>query len=327
MPDATSNSTADTPAGGPTVPAPEVARGGARRGAPGRVVVVLGATSGIGLAAARGFAQLGDRLVLNARSADSLESAAQSCTRLGAAQVDTVAGDIADKAQVGKVVSRTLELHGRIDVLVLSAATMAYGTVEAVPDDVFESVVRTAVFGTLHVAQAVLPVFRRQHAGVLIVVNSLLGSITVPTMGAYATSKWGQRGLVRTLQEEVRDERGIKVCLVSPGSINTPIYYQAANFVGRDARPPWPVRAPEKVGEVIVKLADRPQLNVSVPIGPFNPLIISGYRLFPFVYDRIVGRLFRLASLRGRRDTTSGNVPAPQPQLERMHGRWPEPPA
>ena len=56
-------------------------------------------------------------------------------------------------------------------------------------------------------------------------VNSLLGSVTVPQMGAYATAKWAQRGLLRTLQQETRDEPGLHVCIVSPGSINTPIYY------------------------------------------------------------------------------------------------------
>jgi short-subunit dehydrogenase len=145
-------------------------------------------------------------------------------------------------------------------------------------------------------------------------------------MVAYATSKWGQRAVVRTLQQEVRRDKGVHVCLVSPGSINTPIYYQAANYVGRRARPPWPVRKPEKVGEVIFRLAERPRLNVSVPIGPFNPVIISGFRLLPFVYDRIVGPAFRVASL-GKRDVapTTGNVEAPTPAGERMHGHWPDP--
>ena len=108
------------------------------------------------------------------------------------------------------------------------------------PADLFEGVVDTAIHGTARLARAVLPVFRRQRRGVFVVVNSLLGSITVPNMGAYATSKWGQRAVARTLQQELRGERGVHVCIVSPGRINTPIYYQAANHTGRDARPPGP---------------------------------------------------------------------------------------
>ena len=290
-----------------------------------RVVLVIGATSGIGLAAARAFAAQGDALILAARSDQTLREAAAACRSLGAAQVQTVVADVTQQDDVDRAVTAARNAHGRLDVVVLTAATMAYGTIETLPPEVFEPVVRTAVFGAANVARAVLPVFRRQRAGTLIVVNSLLGSITVPRMGAYSTSKWGQRALVRTLQQELRGERNINVCLVSPGSINTPIYYQAANYLGRTARPPWPVRSPEKVADVIVKLADRPQDNVSVPVGPFNPLIITGFRLFPFFYDRIVGAAFRLAATTREQSTpTTGNVEAPQPQLERMHGRWPD---
>lgn len=293
----------------------------------GRVVLIFGATSGIGLAAAARFAQAGDRLVLAARSDETLEDAATTCHREGARAVDTIAVDIVDRVGVDAAVDRTVERHGRLDIVVVSASVMAYGTVESVPPEVFEDVVRVAVFGTANIARAVLPVFRKQGGGTLIVVNSLLGSIAVPNMVAYATSKWGQRALVRTLQQEVRRDKGVRVCLISPGSINTPIYYQAANYVGRRPRPPWPVTKPEKVGENVFRLAERPKQNVSVPVGPFNPVIISGFRLFPFVYDRVVGPVFRVASL-GRRDVppTTGNVEAPSPAGERMHGHWPDPP-
>jgi short-subunit dehydrogenase len=157
------------------------------------------------------------------------------------------------------------------------------------------------------------------------VINSLLGSVTVPRMGAYATAKWGQRALARTLQQEARDTPGVHVALVSPGAINTPIYYQAANYIGREVRPPWPVRSPEKVAEVVERIIDRPTQHVSVPIGALNPLIITGFRLLPYVYDRIVGPLFRLASVTGRTAGPSpGNVDRPYPDLERVHGRWPD---
>jgi NAD(P)-dependent dehydrogenase (short-subunit alcohol dehydrogenase family) len=202
---------------------------------------------------------------------------------------------------------------------------MAYGSVEDVPADVFQRVVDVAVTGTANVARATLRVFRRQGRGTLIVLNSLLGSVTVPRMGAYATAKWGQRAIVRTLQQELRPERGIAVCLVSPGSVNTPIYYQAANYLGRRLRPPRPVRAPDKVGLVIAHLADRPRQHVSVPVGVTNPVLISGFRLVPFAYDRLVGAAFRLLSVtRERADCGAGNVERPRPALERRHGHWPD---
>ncbi|MET1071935.1 MAG: SDR family NAD(P)-dependent oxidoreductase [Umezawaea sp.] len=292
----------------------------------GRVVVVVGASSGIGLAAAIGFAARGDDLVLVSRSADALKTAEVACRSAGTGGVDTAVEDIRDPAAADRIVARTLELHGRVDVVVHTATVMGYGTVEAMPADVFTAVVDTAVHGTVHLSRAVLPVMRRQHAGTFIGVNSLLGSVTVPQMGAYAASKWGQRAVLRTLQQETRDEPGVHVCIVSPGSINTPIYYQAANYTDRTARPPWPVLSPERAGAAIVRLADRPRRHVSVPVGPGNPLIIAGFRLLPLVYDRIVGPLFRLAALtRVTSGRTSGNVHRPVPEQERVHGNWPKP--
>ncbi|GLZ40564.1 SDR family NAD(P)-dependent oxidoreductase [Actinokineospora sp. NBRC 105648] len=292
----------------------------------GRVVVVVGASSGIGLAAATAFAARGDDLVLVSRSAEALDTAAATCRGAGAGDVDAIADDIGDPSAAGRIITRTLDRRGRVDVLVHTATVMGYGTVEAIPADVFTSVVDNAVHGTVHLAQAVLPVMRRQHAGVFIGVNSLLGSVTVPQMGAYAAAKWGQRAILRTLQQETRGERGVHVCIVSPGSINTPIYYQAANYTGHPTRPPWPVLTPERVGAAIARLADRPRKHVSVPVGPGNPVIITGFRLLPLLYDRLVGPLFRLGALtRGRAEPTPGNVNKPVPAQERVHGHWPDP--
>ncbi|MCG8927309.1 SDR family oxidoreductase [Lentzea sp. CC55] len=290
----------------------------------GRVVLVVGASSGIGLAAAVAFSARGDAVVLVSRSGEALDAAEKACRAAGNAAVDVVVDDIGDPGGAGRIVGKTIDRHGRIDVVVHSATVMGYGTAEGMPPEVFTSVVDTAVHGTLHLAQAVLPVLRRQHGGVFIGVNSLLGSITVPQMGAYSTAKWGQRALLRTLQQETRDEPGVHVCIVSPGSINTPIYDQAANYTGRAARPPVPVLSPERVAAAIVRLADRPQRNVSVPVGPANPLIIAGFRFLPRVYDLLVGPLFRLAALTGKTvSATQGNVFRPHPAVEGAQGRWP----
>ena len=290
----------------------------------GRVALVVGASSGIGLASATAFALRGDAVVLVSRSGEALDAAEKACRAAGAGVVDVVVDDIADPGGAGRVVARTLDLHGRIDVVVHSATVMGYGTVEAMPAEVFDAVVDTAIHGTLHLAQAVVPVLRRQRAGVFIGVNSLLGSITVPQMGAYSTAKWGQRAILRTLQQETRDERGVHVCIVSPGSVNTPVYDQAANYTGRATRPPIPVLSPDRVAAAIVRLADRPRRHVSVPVGPANPLIISAFRCLPSLYDRLVGPLFRLAALtRKTVPPTPGNVFEPAAAGERAYGRWP----
>jgi NAD(P)-dependent dehydrogenase (short-subunit alcohol dehydrogenase family) len=289
-----------------------------------RVILIVGASSGIGRASALRLAERGDHLVLASRSETALQSTAEACRAAGSESVDVFTVDVTQRDEVDKLVLQALDRHGRIDVVVHNATVMGYGRVEDMPAEVFTRVVDTAVHGTLYLAQAVLPVLRRQHAGVFIGVNSLLGSVTVPQMGAYATSKWGQLALLRTLQQETRDDPGVHVCIVSPGSINTPIYYQAANFTGREVRPPWPVLSPERVAATISALTDRPRQHVSVPVGPTNPVIVTGFRLLPVVYDRLVGPLFRLAATTRRAlAPTDGNVHQAQPAQEGTHGHWP----
>lgn len=291
-----------------------------------RAVLVVGASSGIGLAAALEFSSRGDRLTLVSRSEEALAAARERCLAAGAPAVITVAADVLRPDEMQRAVDEAVSAHGHLDVIVHTAAVMGYGRLEDLPPDVFRTIVDTAVMGTLHLARAALPVLRRQEHGTMIFVNSLLGSVTVPGMGAYATSKWGQRAVIRTLQQELRSVRGVEVCMVSPGSINTPIYYLAANYLGRPARPPVPVLQPERAGRVIAGLAQRPRAHVSVPVGPVNPLIIFGYRFLPYLYDLMVSPLFRIGALaRGRRDAGEGTVFRPDPAKERLRGRWPEP--
>jgi NAD(P)-dependent dehydrogenase (short-subunit alcohol dehydrogenase family) len=289
-----------------------------------RNVLIVGGSSGIGLATALRMGAAGDRLTLVARDEGALAVAESSCRAAGATDVTTIAADMSLEGEVERVVAAAAEKND-LDVVVHTATVMAYGTLEEMPTDIFLTVVDTAVRGTLFLARAVLPRMRRQGHGTVIIVNSLLGSVTVPTMGAYSTAKWGQRAVARTMQQELQGEKNIHVCIVSPGSTNTPIYYQAANYLDKQARPPIPVLQPERVAKAIAGLADKPRKHVSIPVGPPNPVIITGYRLLPYVYDRIVGPLFRIGALtRKDQGPTDGNVRAPNRDGERVAGHWPD---
>jgi short-subunit dehydrogenase len=288
-------------------------------------VVVTGASSGIGLSTARAFAARGARLVLASRSADQLAVVAAQCLADGAAVAEVVVTDVADERSAQNLIDTAVATHGRVDVVVHSATVMAYGSIEELPTEIFTAVVDTAIEGTFFVARATLSAFRSQRRGHLVVVNSLLGAIAAPQMGAYVVGKWGQAGLLRVLQLETRDEPQILVSSVSPGGVNTPIYSQAANVTGRSARPPLPVDSPEKVAQAILSCVDRRRARVSV--GPANPMIVAGFRLLPRVYDALVTPLLHLASLTKRppSEPSTGNVLRPLPAGEAEHGRWPGP--
>lgn len=209
----------------------------------------------------------------------------------------------------------------RLDTVVLTAATMAYGKIEELDPEIFQRVTRIAIEGTFAVARESLTIFRRQRAGTLIVVNSVVGSIAAPQLGAYVTAKWGQAGLLRTLQLEMLGEPDIHVCTISPGGVNTPIYRQAANITGRSPKPPLPVDQPEKVAEVILHCMEQPRNRISV--GLANHFMRFGFQAVPWLYDRMVGPLLQLLSLTGEpTQPSTGNVLEPNPEGEAVSGPW-----
>jgi NAD(P)-dependent dehydrogenase (short-subunit alcohol dehydrogenase family) len=282
-----------------------------------RVVVLTGASSGIGRAAALAFAARGDRLVLAARGHLDLATVAAEC---GGSPL-VVPTDVSRAPEVERLAEAAIEQFGRIDVWVNTAAVMAYGRFEDVPAEVFDQVVTTGLLGSANVARTALRRFRAQEQGTLILCGSLLGHITAPYMSGYVTSKWGLRGLIRTLRQETRDTPGINVCGVSTGSVDTPIYTSAANYAGFVGRPPPPVDSAERVAGVIVKLAGRPRADVSV--GAANRLIEFGFNALPPVYDALVGPLMRRGGLsRAAVAPQTGNVFGPERRIEGGPGRW-----
>jgi NAD(P)-dependent dehydrogenase (short-subunit alcohol dehydrogenase family) len=284
-------------------------------------VLITGASSGIGRATGLELAGRGAQLVLVSRGRGSLEEAAAEMRAAGAKEVVVHAADVTDEDQVRAAVTIATSRFGRLDAVIHSAQVMAYGTVEQVPREIFETVVDTALHGTANVARVVLPVFREQHGGHLAVVNSLLGNITAPYMGSYVAAKWGQLGLVRTLQLETRDEPGISISIVQPGGVNTPIYSQAASWVGSTGRPPPPVYSPFRVARSVLSTLDRPRRVVQS--GLFNPVITAGFRLVPGIYDVLVGPLLKqLAISSDDVPPTTGNVLESKPEGNATEGRW-----
>ncbi len=286
-----------------------------------RVVLVTGASSGIGRACALRFAGQGDRLVLLSRSAGTLAEVQRECQAAGASDVSVAVADVGSQEQVEAAVAAAVTAFGGIDVCVHAAAVAAYGRLEDIPADVFDRVVDTNVKGSAHVARAVLRHFRRRERGTLILLGSVLGRISAPFISPYGVSKWAVRGLARTLKLEAQDLPDVHVCEVWPGGVNTPVYQQSANYAGRAGRPPPPVVSPERVAATVEAVARRPRPRTGV--GAANPLMILGFTALPRVYDALVVPLMsRLGLSRTAIEPQPGNVFAPQPRLERTRGPW-----
>lgn len=172
------------------------------------VVIVTGASSGIGRATSVLLSKHGMRVVMASRSHAALVEAQGECAPDMTLVVPT---DVSDVHQVDALFGAAIEGFGRVDAVVHSAAVLAYGRFEDVPVEVFDRALQVTVTGTANVARASLRLFASHGGGRLVVVGSLLGKIATPYMSSYVTAKWAVHGLVRSLQIEARQTPGVEV--------------------------------------------------------------------------------------------------------------------
>ncbi|MBY0430230.1 MAG: SDR family oxidoreductase, partial [Rhodospirillales bacterium] len=282
------------------------------------VVVITGASSGIGRATAQAFAAQGATVVLAARNGEALREVRRECNSRGGRAL-MVPTDVCGEAQVRALAETTLRNFGRIDVWVNNAAVSLFGRIEDVPSEDYEKVLRTNVFGYVYGARAVIPVFREQGSGVLINVSSVVGSVGQPFTSAYVTSKWAIRGLGESLRMELQDAPGIHVCTVMPGTIDTPLFQHAANFSGRAVKAMEPVYPPEAVANTILSLADSPKREVFV--GNAARAIAAGHGLSAGMMEKIMARRTDRKHFQERiAAPTHGNLF--QPMKDSMRGGW-----
>lgn len=223
----------------------------------GAVVVITGASSGLGRATAHGFAERGARLVLAAREPHPLQEVAGECDRLGGFAITRTA-DVGEPRDLIELAREAVERLGGIDVWINNAGTGAVGDFLDTPLPAHEQVVRTNLMGALYGAYAALPVFESQGHGTLINVNSVGAWSAAPYAAAYGASKAGLLGLTRALRAEYSDWRDIHVCGIYPTFLDTPGLFHGANYTGRALGIPPGSWDADRIAERIVALAERP---------------------------------------------------------------------
>jgi short-subunit dehydrogenase len=283
-------------------------RRGTDRSIAGAVVVITGASSGIGRAAALAFADRGARLVLAARDVSALETVASQCEQRGAIAC-VLPTDVRVPESVDLLRRETVDLFGRIDAWVNDAGVYMLGTVEETPADAVRELLETNVLGVIHGSQAAVAQFREQpEGGVLVNLGSLAGEIAYPKASAYCASKHAVHAITEALRQELVGTP-IEVCLVAPASVDTPLFQHSANFTGRLIVALPPVSPPERVADAIVRCVERPRRRVLV--GAFPKIAIWAWRLAPRVLER-----FQLRAI-DRRHLADREAPSTIGNLER----------
>jgi short-subunit dehydrogenase len=225
------------------------------------VVVLTGASSGVGRAAALAFARAGARLVLAARGEEALAAVAGACGKLGA-QVLVQPTDVSDPAAVERLATAAEQRFGRIDVWGDIAGVGAVGAFDETPLDQHDQTIRTNLLGYLYGAHVAVKRFKRQGSGLLISMNSVGAFAAAPYAVAYSASKWGARALCLALRAELANYPDIHISEIYGSFLDTPGVEHAANFTGAKLRPAPPVNDPDKVANIMVALLARPRDEV-----------------------------------------------------------------
>ena len=250
-----------------------------------QVIVITGASSGIGLVTARMAAKRGARVVLNARNEEALRSVSEEINAHGGHSC-YVAGDVGRFRDVEKIAGEAFRQFGGFDTWVNNAGVSIYGPVldQALEDQrrLFETNYWGVVHGCL-VACAHL----RKHGGALINIGSVLSDIAIPIQGTYCATKHAVKGYTDALRLELEEEGApISVTLIKPSTIDTPYVHHAKNLMAVEPQNPPPVYAPEPVAEAILHAAEHPERDVYVG-GGGRVLVEAGHHV-PRLTDKVL---------------------------------------
>lgn len=290
----------------------------------GAVVVITGASSGIGRATAREFARAGSHVVLAARGRKALEETAQECRKLGAKAV-AIPTDTTDATAVEALARHAVEQFGSLDVWVNNASVSLFGAVETVPLDHFERVLETNVMGYVHGSRAALHYMRDQEHGVLINVSSAVAQVPQPFTAAYSMSKAAVSALSVSLRSELWLDKlkDIHVVTITPATVDTPFFGRTANYTGRKVRAMPPVYPPEEIAKAIVKAATKPENDI--PVGAGAKEIVKQHRLAPAATEKQMAIQVDAAHLSRKESApdTSGNLYESNTDDDyTVHGDW-----
>jgi short-subunit dehydrogenase len=262
-----------------------------------QVIVLTGATSGIGLVTARMAASRGARLVLVARNEDALKQLTAELTGKGG-EVAYVVADVGDQAQVQRAAEVAQERFGGFDTWVNNAGVSIFGRMEDVPLTDQRRLFDTNFWGVVH-GSLVAAQHLKQRGGAIVNLGSEVSEVAMPLQGVYSASKHAVKGYTDALRIELEQACApVSVTLIRPAAIDTMFVEHAKNYMDVEPRLPPPVYAPETAARAILHAAAHPTRDIYV--GAAARMGVSGARIAPRIADFML-RTFVYRAQRGRR--------------------------
>jgi len=289
-----------------------------------QVIVITGATSGIGLTTARMAGEQGARLVLAARNGEALDQLASELRRKGT-QVATVTADVGNPADVERIGEAAMQRFGRIDTWVNNAGISIFGRNEEVPLADMQRLFQTNYWGVVHGSLEAVKHMKTRGGGALINVGSELSDHSVPLQGIYSASKHAVKAFTDSLRMELEKENApLSVTLIKPAGIDTMFGPHAKNFMDKEPSLPPPVYAPQLVAKSILYAAQHPKRDVFV--GAASRLNSLGRFTMPGLFENFTRlAMFKLQqskmpSAPNRRDALY--EPNPRQELRERNGHY-----
>ncbi len=288
----------------------------------GAVVVVTGASSGIGRAVSLRLASRGVTVIAVARRREALSQLA-SGGETAPGRIVPEPLDVTEEGALQRLAARVAEEHGRLDAWVNNAGVNLYGPIDAPARRDVHRVLDVNLHGYVDGILAALPHLRERGGGVVVNVSSILGVAPSPYQAAYVATKHAIHGLTVSVRQELWKD-GIAVCEVAPGPVDTPLFGQAGNHMGRDVVPPSPITDPEDVAAAVIASLERPRrLRV---VGLPHRITAGLARHLPRLAERTSRTMMEREHF-GRSPTyaTAGNLHDPDPEATTVRGGWVRP--
>jgi len=250
-----------------------------------QVMVITGASSGIGLATARLAAEKGAKVVLAARSEGALAEIVDDIKSKGGAAI-FVPCDVTDRGQVEELAAQAVKEFGRIDTWVNNAGLSIYGLLDEVNEDDSRRLFETNFWGVYYGSLVALPYLEKQ-GGALINLGSEVSEAVIPLQGMYSTTKHAVKGFTDALRVEIVevDRAPVSITLIQPTATDTPFPQHAKNYMEQEPKLPTPLDDPEDVAKAILDAAVSP--TRSKKVGLMSKVNTATAKVAPKLGDKV----------------------------------------